>query len=362
MMLLILIIIFLLISLTIAVYNLFSAPVFRRTGVNGNNSTPLVSVLIPARNEESNISECLDSLSKQDYRNIEVIAGNDNSSDNTSLLIDQFADKFSFIRKIEIPLLPEGWSGKNFAADTLYRNSHGNLILFIDADVTLDRSAISSAVNYMNNYNADVLSVFPSQDMKGIGEKIVVPLLNFFLLSLLPLIKVYKSNNISLSAGIGQFILFRRSAYEITGGHKAVKNKVAEDLELIRSAKRNRLKVLTLLDEGLVSCRMYNGFTDAVNGFTKNFFRGTSLPVVLFIIFLTVYITAFFSPFLLVFFNPGYLLPLFLILVIRLSISIRSRQPLTDLLLHPVQMITFYMIGIRSVIYGDKVKWKGRSR
>jgi glycosyltransferase involved in cell wall biosynthesis len=361
MMLLILISIFLMVSLIIAVYNLLSAPVFRRTA-NENNSTPLVSVLIPARNEENNISECLASLSKQDYKNFEVIAGNDNSSDNTTLLIDQFADKFSFIRKIEIPLLPEGWSGKNFAADILYKNSMGELILFIDADVILDKSAVSSAVSFISKYNADLLSVFPSQKMKGIGEKLVVPLLNFFLLSLLPLIRVYRSENISLSAGIGQFILFKRSAYEITGGHKAVKNKVAEDLELIRSAKRNRLKVLTLLDDGLVSCRMYNGFTDAVNGFTKNFFRGTSLPVVLFIIFLTVYITAFFSPFLLVFFNPGYLLPLFLILVTRLSISIRSRQPLTDLLLHPFQMITFYMIGIRSVIYGDRVKWKGRSR
>lgn len=360
-MMLITIIIFLLISLIIAVYNLLSAPAFRITGMNGID-TPLVSILIPVRNEEENISECLTSISKQDYKNFEVMVGNDNSTDNTDFILDQFAERFSLIRKIVIPPLPEGWSGKNFAADTLYRNSQGDLILYIDADVTLDKSAVSTAVNYMHNYYADVLSVFPSQKMKGLGEKIVVPLLNFFLLSLLPLIQIYRSKNISLSAGIGQFILFRRSAYEITGGHKAVKNKVAEDLELIRSAKRNRLKVLTLLDEGLVSCHMYNGFTEAVNGFTKNFFRGTSFPVVLFIIFLNVYFIAFFSPFLMVFFNPGFAIPIFLILIIRLSVSIKSRQPLTELLLHPFQMIILYIIGIRSVIYGDKVKWKGRGR
>jgi glycosyltransferase involved in cell wall biosynthesis len=358
MVLFVLIMLILLILLSVALYNYFTAPVFKPVK-ELKSAVPLLSVLIPARNEEDNIGTVIQSLIKQDYKNIEVIIGNDSSSDSTSSIINEYSDRYDYIREIEIPSLPDGWSGKNYVLHNLEKASKGELLLFIDADVIIKEGAIKAAVSYLNISGADILSVFPRQLMYTQAEKLIVPLLNLFLLSLLPLVQVYRSGRVSFSAGIGQFIMFRRNAYNKIGGHESVKDRVVEDVVLIHSAKRKGLKVLTMLDGGLVSCRMYNGFRNAFNGFRKNFYKGTSLNKIAFITLLSLYCFTLIIPFILVFFNILYIIPVILILTMRLLISAKSGQDISIILLHPLQILFMYMIGINSA-FAETTEWKGR--
>jgi glycosyltransferase involved in cell wall biosynthesis len=344
----------------IAIYNYYTAPVFK-LGYIKNNFNPLISVLIPARNEEENIRISLDSVVSQDYKNIEILVGNDNSSDKTPGIVDNYGGLYSNIKRIDIPILPGGWLGKNHTLHRLTCSASGEYFLFIDADVQLNKEAISAAAAYMNAAGADVVSVFPRQKLQTIGERIIVPLLNLFLLSLLPLKQVYKSEKASLSAGIGQFILIRRSAYEKIGGHKELRSKIAEDVELIRKAKKNRLKVLTMLDGGLVSCRMYKGLGEAYRGFVKNFYPGSSFGPLAFIILLSIYTSVLLLPLILIFFNSLYIIPLLLIVVLRLLITVKSWQDIKDIILHPVQIFFLLFIGLRSVFPGGRIQWKGRT-
>jgi glycosyltransferase involved in cell wall biosynthesis len=343
----------------VSFYNYLTAPVFRfkklRAGFNQK-----VSLLIPARNEEDNIGRLLSSAAEQTYSSFEVIVGNDNSTDNTKRIIDEYSGRFSFISGREIPPLPEGWKGKSHTVSVLADEAEGELLLFADADINLHKDAVSSAAAYMDDTGADVVSVFPRQLMHSWGERIIVPLLNFFLLSLLPLKQVFKSERVSLSAGIGQFILFKRSAYEKIGGHKAVHNKIAEDVAIIRLAKMNRLKVLTMLDKGLVSCRMYIGLKDAFNGFAKNFFPASSLKPAVFMLLLLIYCSALLIPLIMVFFNSLYLLPVLLIVTMRLMISLKSNQEIKYIFLHPLQSLVLLVTGFYS-FYRKDIIWKGRT-
>jgi cellulose synthase/poly-beta-1,6-N-acetylglucosamine synthase-like glycosyltransferase len=349
----------LLLLFLISVYNYYTAPVFTAK-YNDKSYRPLISILIPARNEEKNIRNLLESLLAQDYDNIEVIVGNDNSSDSTPAVVDEFAENFTFISGINIPPLPEGWKGKNHAAHILSSQARGRLLLFIDADVMIEAGTISSAAAYMNETEADIMSVFPRQLIYSPAERLIVPLLNFFLLSLLPLREVYRSSRISLTAGIGQFMIFKQSAYDLTGGHISVRNKTAEDMELVRLAKKKKLKVLAMLDGGLISCRMYDSLKQAYMGFVKNFYSGTSLSAPVFIVMLFIYCSALILPFLLIFLNIYYIIPLVMILIMRLIISIKSGQEVINILLHPFQIITMFIIGISSVILKGNIQWKGR--
>jgi chlorobactene glucosyltransferase len=187
----------------------------------------------------------------------------------------------------------------------------------------------------------------------------IVPLLNFFLLSLLPLLQVYKSRRVSFTAGIGQFILFRRDAYERTGGHLRFSTKIAEDLELLREAKKRGITLMTAVDRGLVQCRMYQGLSESINGFSKNFYAGSGLSPLKFFLLLSFYVFIFLVPFVLVFTSPIYIAPLMMILLIRIIIAKLSRQDLLQVFFHPLQMMLMYYVGLRS-LFLKKKEWKGR--
>jgi glycosyltransferase involved in cell wall biosynthesis len=349
----------LMVFLTVSVYNYYTAPVF--AGMKPvEKYQPMVSVLIPVRNEGRIIGNLLASLAEQDYKKYEVIIGNDNSTDNTSEIVDAFAQQFQFVRKIDLPPLPEGWTGKNFAAHNITVEAKGDLFFFIDADVLITENLITSAVGYMQKSEADLLSVFPKQIINSWGERLIVPLMNLVLLSMLPLKMVYISARPSLSAGIGQFLMFTRKAYELSGGHSNIRNRIAEDIELIRSAKKKKMKVLTMLDGGLISCRMYSSFIDAFNGYSKNFFPASSLSPLIFILVFLIYTLVFLMPFIMVFFNILYIIPLIIIFCIRILVSLKSKQEIGDILLHPVQSIILFITGLRSVFAAGKINWKGR--
>jgi chlorobactene glucosyltransferase len=346
----------------VVLYNLFTTPKIKRILVP-LEVNPKVSVLIPARNEESNIEECLRLIINQDYTNFEIIVLNDESTDSTEEKVKIFVKNNSQCKLIQGKPLLTGWTGKNWACHQLSENASGELLLFIDADVLLEKWAIRSSVQLLHINKLKFLSCFPTQKIKSFGEWLVVPLMNWLLLSFLPLKKVFTSKFNSLVAANGQFILFDKYTYFKLGGHEKAKDKVVEDMELARTFKRNGNKIMTALGNDSVKCRMYDGYSSAYTGFSKNFFAGFNISSFSFLILLFFLLFIFLLPLILVFLKIIYIWIIFLIMVIRIFLSISSKQNLIlNVLLHPFQMIIMFIVGLNSIYVNKKNKiiWKSR--
>ena len=336
--------------LLVSIYNLITAPVARTSSFN-NETKPLVSVLIPARNEENNIGKCLNHLVAQDYNNLEILVLDDHSTDKTGKIVDSYQGKHKQIKLINAKDLPEGWLGKNWACQQLSNEAQGKYLLFLDADVEIKSNTISSMLSEMNNAEVKLISVFSTQLIKSFGEWMIVPLMNWLLLAFLPLRLVYSSRKKSFVAANGQFMFWERETFFNIGGQKVVQDKVVEDMEFARICKSRNIKIKTMLGGNLIFCQMYNGLSDAKKGFSKNFYPGFSVNSFVFLMIITLFIVIFLLPFALVFYSTLYIIPVLLIVLIRVLISILSKQNIAfNIILHPLQMLFMFFIGINSVI------------
>ncbi len=340
--------------------NLFSGRFLRRPGADAGS---LVSVLIPARNEEKCIGFLLDDLSCQTYERIEILVFDDLSADNTAAIVAGKAEADRRIRLISSSGLPEGWNGKPYACHSLSLEARGEYFLFLDADVRLGPDLISNGIRYMEKYRPGLLSVFPRQIMETPGEWMMVPVMNYILLTLLPLILVRVSPFSSHAAANGQLMLFTASRYRELLPHSKYRLSRVEDIETARYFKRSKVKVLCLTGNDSIRCRMYNGFYQAVNGFSKNmvaFFGGSFILAVLFWLittfgFLAVLLSA--PPFL-------FLVYLALVLSTRLFVSLASRQEvLKNLLFIIPQQIAMGLCIYRAITnhFTKNHEWKGRN-
>ena len=218
---------------------------------------------------------------KQDYQNIEIIVFDDQSTDATAQIIEQFTKQDNRIKLVHSEGLPDGWLGKNYACYCLSKSAKGKYLLFIDADVRIYKDIINSSLHHLKTHQLGLLSIFPKQIMKTLGEKFTVPLMNYILLTLLPLILVRKSGFSSLSAANGQFMFFETDTYKKLSPHEKMKNKKVEDIEISRFYKINKVKIACITGKENICCRMYPNYSEAVNGFSKNMnaFFGNSFLV-----------------------------------------------------------------------------------
>jgi glycosyltransferase involved in cell wall biosynthesis len=352
---------FILITTIVVIFNFFTAPQFKRK-ISPYKKIK-VSICIPARNEESNIANILNDILKQTYNELEVLVLDDNSEDNTLNIISSFRNKNKSVKVISGDPLPAGWTGKNWACHQLSQIATGQIILFVDADCRISPWAVESAIAYMDIYSLDLLSVFPAQRMVTLSEKIIVPIMDWILLTFLPLKFVYSSANSSFIAANGQFIAFKRRAYDLINGHASVANQFVEDMELARAIKNKNLKIMTLLGNNTVSCRMYETLGDAVAGFSKNFFPGFKISVFAFILLLLFLNLLYTAPFVFFIYNNLFLSVIIFIFLQRALISItNSQNPVLNIIFHIIQMIFMTLIGINSIYKAKKrnLKWKGR--
>ncbi len=326
-------------------------------------SPELISVLIPARNEENNISNLLKDLQQQNYPHLEIIAFNDQSTDKTEQILKKFAAGDERIKYLNSEGLPEGWLGKNFACHSLSMEANGKYLLFLDADVRISGRIIEQMLAFLQEHKLTLLSIFPMQIMKTIGERTTVPNMNYILLSLLPLILVRKSRFSSLAAANGQCMFFLTEDYKKHHLHKFMKSSKVEDIEIARLLKRKKKKVACLAGQSEISCRMYNSYAEAVNGFSKNvimFFSNSFLIGFLFWLVTTFgFIVVYLS-----FPLPVFLVYLAAILLTRIFISKVSNQSiLQNLVLAIPQQVTIGIFIFRALT--NKLKkqhtWKGRN-
>lgn len=352
----------------------------RFNGFLAKKDEPLVSILLPARNEEKRIlRECVNSLLAQDYENFEVIAVNDRSTDRTGGILREIAAKDAKLRVIEGAELPEGWLGKPFVLQQAFAKASGEWILTTDADITFSSEAVKITISYAEKNKYDALTLIPFDVCKSFWERIFLPTFCWFRMLAMPPSRV-NSQQRPETMGVGNFFLIRRECLEKIGGFEQVKSEVAEDLKLADLLKQSGASFRLDYAPDLIKTRMYSGFREIWEGFTKNLFAGSNfsvlntisgagsillfgvLPNVLIFFCLAVWLVANESIFL------PFLLPLVLIYILQVIVFIllnRAWQKLIYIsLFAPFGLGLFVAILINStvkILSGRGVMWKGRA-
>jgi chlorobactene glucosyltransferase len=258
------------IGLIISINN--ARQVKRLSDFEADGNAPLVSILVPARDEEKNIEGCVTSLLAQDYANFEVIVLNDHSTDRTGAILCRLAQTDSRLRIINGKELPEDWPGKHWACQQLSQTARGEFILFTDADTYHQPGTLRHAVAAMLTEHVDLLTALPHEEVVSWGEKLIVPFMNFGMLSFLPLFLALKKQTPAFSVTIGQFMLFRRAAYEDIGGYEEARSNVNDDVLLGRLLMEKGYRWCLVDGTDFISCRMYHNLSETIEGFSKNVF------------------------------------------------------------------------------------------
>ncbi len=239
--------------------------VSERSGGVARGAAPVVSVIVPARNEEASLGACLQSLLSQRGVEYEIIVVNDASTDRTR----EIAQSFPGVRVLEAPPLHPGSTGKSNALEFGAREAGGAWLLFTDADTVHLPGSLAASLQEARQYQAALLSYSPRQEVRGIWEKAVMPVV------FAELTRTYRTEEINdpvspAAAANGQYLLISREAYDAVGGHAAVIGSLLEDVELARAVKGSGRRIRFRYGGDRVQARMYRSFAQLREGWTKN--------------------------------------------------------------------------------------------
>jgi len=340
---------------------------------------PLVSVLIPARNEEENIQGCLSSILSQDYPNFEVMVIDDNSTDRTAEIVSGIAENDERVRLIRGKPLPDGWAGKCFACHQLSQYARGSWLLFIDADTVSRPHMVRSTLRLAVLNNAAMLSGFPRQKVTGITQKIVIPILFYFLvMSWFPLWLFHSWKKPGPTLAIGQFLLFRREDYLGIGGHQSVKSRIMEDVWFGIEMHRQGRRILSVDLSGVLTTKMYTNMGTMAEGCIKWFYSVAALSRVAIVGSVLIAYIFFLAPFYWACARPvnalvseGFvmdwgaivLIQVGVILLMRIITDVYFRGSKISFLFHPLGisfLILAVIFGASRQAVGAGVAWKDR--
>jgi chlorobactene glucosyltransferase len=239
---------------------------------------PLISVIVPARNEARNIRSCIEALLAQTYPNFELIVVDDRSTDNTLDILRDFASRhdnehalaFTIIQGVD---LPSGWAGKPHALYQGISAARGEWLCFVDADTFAHPPLMASTYLAAQSLSADLLTILTDQQLAGFWEKVIMPLVFTALSVGFPADRVNDPAKPDAIAN-GQFILIRRAVYDSVGGHKAIRAEIAEDKALAVLVKGSGYHLLLGDGRQLAQTRMYTSFSEIWKGWTKNIYLG----------------------------------------------------------------------------------------
>jgi chlorobactene glucosyltransferase len=345
------------------IINVFVLPHLKNRPTTADE-TPFVSVMIPARNEAAVIGKTIKHLMAQDYPHYEIILLDDQSTDDTGAVAQAAGD--TRLRIIRGEALPPGWMGKNWACQQMQKTAQGDILLFTDADVIWQPTALRALVEHMTHTQADLFTIWPTQETQTWAERLTVPLMAMVIIGYLPVIGTHYVRMAAFGAANGQCMAWRHKAYDAVGGHAAVSDNVLEDVTLARMVKSAGLRLRMADGNRLVGCRMYTDWPSVRDGYAKNILAGygNSIPVLLAATFF--HWAVFLLPWVWLATAPMTLWPLLLIvagLSVRALTAAYTHQRVGDALLLPISVIIMTRIAFQSIYwqirYGGPV-WKGR--
>jgi chlorobactene glucosyltransferase len=242
-------------------------------------NSPLVSVIVPARNEARNIQRCLAALLSQTYPSYEVIVVDDRSTDETPHLLADLVRQIQSsgsdhrLHVISGSDLPGDWAGKPYALHQGVSATRGEWLCFVDADTFARPPLLASALLAAAQWQADLLTLLTDQELVTFWERTILPLVFTALAFGFPADRVNDPGKPDAIAN-GQFILIRRDAYDKVGGHQAVRNRIDEDRALAALVKHSGYRLVVADGRRLVNTRMYTSLPEIWEGWTKNIYLG----------------------------------------------------------------------------------------
>lgn len=259
---------------------------------------PLISVIVPARNEERNIRACVEGLLAQTYPNLEILVVDDRSTDATPRILAELQSRAGAVQEgpwapaaaqeasagpvagglrslvvIQGRELPPGWAGKPHALHQGFERAHGEWLCFVDADTRLHPAALAVAYAMAVRQNVDLLTLFTRQRLESFWEWVIQPLVMTALSVGFSPRKVNDPTRRDAIAN-GQFILICRVVYEAVGGHAAIRGSIVEDKDLAEQVKGQGYRLLLVDGEAVAETRMYASFAEIWEGWTKNIYLG----------------------------------------------------------------------------------------
>lgn len=235
---------------------------------------PLVSIIVPARNEEGTLPLLLPSLLASGWPNLEVLVVDDQSTDRTAAIVTEHAARDPRIRLIPGATLPAGWFGKPWACVQGFREARGDLICFTDADTVHEPALLPAAVAALREEGTGAVSVITEQLCLTFWERVVMPQVWLLLGVRYHPLRVNRATNGRDTIANGQYILLTREAYVKAGTHEAVRGAVAEDLALAQRLLDTGSPVHMRFSAGLIRTRMYRSLAELVEGWSKNLYLG----------------------------------------------------------------------------------------
>jgi chlorobactene glucosyltransferase len=342
----------------------------RRRPLSPQESGERISVLVPARNEEANLGRCLDSLLAQSYPELEILVMDDDSTDGTWALLQDYAVRHpERIRVFRNDRLPPGWVGKCWACSRLAEQATGRWLAFVDADTFHHPDSIRRAVQEARRRGSSLVSYVPDLVLGSLAEKIGVPVITFAFYLLFPMGAVRWLKSRYAAMAVGTFLLVRRETYERIGGHAGLRHDIVEDVSMARAVKESGEPVDLLDGTGLLYTRFYHSAREVWNGFSKAAFGAFGFSFLPYILTLVFAYALFLNPFLMLAMHPAFSFynPFFnqvlAILALRLLLALRVRQPLLTALLHPVMIVFALLFCLNSLwrmAWGMPIEWKQR--
>jgi cellulose synthase/poly-beta-1,6-N-acetylglucosamine synthase-like glycosyltransferase len=336
----------------------------RRTVRRAPAPETLVSILIPARNEERNIARAVDAALASMGVPIEVLVMDDASTDRTSAIVREYVERDSRVRLLAAPPLEPGWTGKVHACHHLSRAAQGTHLLFVDADVRLEPHGAATLAGHAQGSGAALVSGVPRQAMGSLGEMLIVPTINLLMLGYLPVAMMRRSHDQGFGVACGQMMLVEAKAYRTVGGHGAIRHLLHDGIQLARLFREKGHGTDLVLGHDLASCRMYGGLPEAWAGFSKNAHEGMAKPLAL-PVWTLLLGGGHILPFVLLALAPSWPAALAVLVSLfgRASITVATREPLASIPLHPFTVAVGLMIQWRALLRigrGGQAGWKGR--
>jgi glycosyltransferase involved in cell wall biosynthesis len=325
---------------------------------------PLVSVIIPARDEAHIIERTVRAFLAQTYANLEVIVVNDRSTDGTGDIVRAIRDdRLTVIDGVEPPA---GWMGKPWALHQGSRAARGELLLFVDADLIYAPPALAAAVAYLQAQSVALLSLFPYIEMRGFGEYASMPMMTMVFFTFIPTWISNRTRFARLAVGGGTGNLVVRDVYESSGGHEALSDAVVDDIALARLIRRSGWKTETIRADDLVSLRMYHGVREVVDGFTKNTFSALGRNYIAGFLVVAGCVIFHMAPYVLALTGDRISIATIVIISLTRVILFRALRYRLDaaIFLHPVMAAIWTWIFIRSIWLTGirrKLLWRGRT-